>query len=57
VREAVMSRREPFSISEIEVACAGVSRDTVRLVLRQLKAEGVIEPTGKGRGTKWVRKT
>lgn len=56
VREAVMSRREPFSISEIETACAGVSRDTVRLVLRQLKAEGLIVPTGKGRGTKWIRK-
>jgi Fic family protein len=57
VRDAVMSRREPFSISEIEAACAGVSRDTVRLVFRQLKAEGGIVPMGKGRGTKWVRKT
>ncbi|KFE68460.1 hypothetical protein DB31_7697 [Hyalangium minutum] len=30
VREAVMSRREPFSSSELETACAGVSRDTCR---------------------------
>jgi hypothetical protein len=26
----------------------------VRLVLRALKAEGVIAPTGKGRAAKWV---
>ena len=55
VREAVLSRREPFSISEIEAACAGVSRDTVRLVLRQLKADGLIASTGKGRSARWRR--
>ncbi len=53
VREAVLSRRRPFSISEIEAACAGVSRDTVRLVLRQMKSEGLIASTGKGRSAKW----
>jgi hypothetical protein len=26
----------------------------VRLVLRTMKAEGLIAPTGKGRGAKWV---
>ena len=26
----------------------------VRLVLRAMKAEGLISPTGKGRGAKWV---
>ena len=55
VREAVLGRRRPFSISEIEAACAGVSRDTVRLVLRQMKAEGLIISTGKGRSAKWKR--
>lgn len=55
VREAVLSRREPFSISEIEAACAGVSRDTVRLVLRKMKSEGVIASTGKGRSARWRR--
>jgi Fic family protein len=53
VREAVLSRREPFSISEIDAACAGVSRDMVRLVLRQLKSQGLIASTGKGRSAKW----
>jgi len=48
------SRSAPFSISDIEAACAGVSRDTVRLVLRALKSEGLIASTGKGRSAKWV---
>lgn len=54
VRDAVLARQEPFSISDIEVACAGVSRDTVRLVLRQLKKEKLIASTGKGRSAKWI---
>ena len=55
VREAVLARRVPFSISEIEAACAGVSRDTVRLVLRKMKDEGLIASTGKGRSARWRR--
>lgn len=55
VRAQVLQRTQPFSISEIEESCAGISRDTVRLVLRSMKAEGLIEPTGKGRSAKWVK--
>ncbi len=40
VRAQVLKRSLPFSISEIEEACPGVSRDMVRLVLRAMKAEG-----------------
>lgn len=54
VRAEALKRTLPFSISEIEQACPGISRDMVRLVLRALKAEGLIAPTGKGRGAKWV---
>ena len=54
VRVEILKRNLPFSISEIEEACPGVSRDTVRLVLRAVKAEGLIASTGKGRGAKWV---
>ncbi len=53
VRAEVLKCTLPFSISDIEQACPGVSRDTVRLVLRAMKAEGLIAPTGKGRGAKW----
>ena len=54
VRAEILKRNLPFSISEIEAACPGVSRDMVRLVLRAMKTEGLISPTGKGRGAKWV---
>jgi Fic family protein len=56
VRDAVLARNTPFSISDIEGACIGVSRDTVRLVLRQMKKEGLIAPVGKGRSAKWSKK-
>jgi Fic family protein len=55
VRAEVNKRMMPFSISEIEQACPGISRDTVRMVLRAMKAEGLIASTGKGRGAKWVK--
>lgn len=54
VRAEILRRNLPFSISEIEEACPGVSRDMVRVVLRAMKAEGLIAPTGKGRGARWV---
>ncbi len=54
VRVEILKRNLPFSISEIEEACPGVSRDMVRLVLRAMKKEGLITPTGKGRGAKWI---
>ncbi|MNY44988.1 hypothetical protein D3C86_1800600 [compost metagenome] len=54
VRAEVLARTLPFSISEVEEACPSVSRDMVRLVLRAMKAEGLIESTGKGRGAKWI---
>ena len=45
-----------FSISDIEHACPWVSRDTIRLVLRQLRDEGIIISQGKGRSAKWIKK-
>ena len=55
VRDAVLRRVTPFSISDIENDCPGISRDMVRHVLRQMKSEGAIAPDGKGRGAKWQR--
>lgn len=57
VRAEILKRNLPFSISEIEEASPGVSRDMVRLVLRTMKAEGLIAPTGKGRGARWISLT
>ncbi len=56
VRDAVGRRMGPFAISGIEADCPGVSRDMVRVVLRQLRDEGAITPQGKGRGAHWIRR-
>lgn len=55
VRSEIIKRQLPFSISEIEEACPGISRDMVRVVLRAMKAEGLIAPDGKGRAAKWIK--
>lgn len=57
VRAKVLGHSLPFSIFEVEQACLGVSRDMVRLVLRAMKSERLIESSGKGRGAKWKRIT
>jgi len=56
VRDAVARRLGPFAISEIEADCAGVSREMVRHVLRQMRDEGAIVRQGTGRGARWRRK-
>lgn len=55
IRQAVERRTGPFAISDIESDCPGISRDMVRLVLRQLRDEGRISSSGKGRGAKWLK--
>ena len=54
VKSAVRRRIAPFAISDIEKDCPGVSRDMIRLVLRELKKDGLISPQGKGRGARWL---
>jgi Fic family protein len=56
IRMAVNRRIGPFAISDIESDCPGISRDMIRLVLRQLRDEKAIFLQGKGRGAKWIRK-
>ena len=55
VRNTVHRKQRPFAISEIEAECPGVSRDMIRIVLRQMRDEGLLELLGRGRGAKWSR--
>jgi Fic family protein len=55
VRDAVMRQVAPFAISDIERQCPGVGRDTIRLILRQLRDEGMVASSGVGRSAKWQR--
>jgi Fic family protein len=54
VRAAVRRRFGGFTIAEIERDCPGVSRDMVRHVLRQMRADGLIRVDGHGRGARWA---
>lgn len=55
VRQAVMRRMGPFTISGLAADCPGVSRDMVRHVLRQLKGDGAVAVDGRGPGARWRR--
>jgi Fic family protein len=53
VRDTVRRRVTPFTITELERDCPGVSRDTIRAVLREMRSEGLIAAEGRGRGAQW----
>jgi hypothetical protein len=49
--EAALDRfRESFSLSQLEDACPGVSRDMIRKTLRNLQKERIVECLGRGPG-------
>jgi len=56
IRQLVKSKIGPFSISDIQEQLPTVGRDMIKLVLADLKADGLIVLQGKGRGAKWVKK-
>ena len=50
-----LSLSDEFKIAQIRDASPGVSDAYISKVLSELKADGVIEPIGKGRGAGWRR--
>ncbi len=56
VREAIERKVVPFRASELRREVPDVSRDTIRLVLRAMKKEGLISSDGHGRGARWIPK-
>ncbi len=55
IRAAVERRLLPFGIADIEADCPGCSREMVRLVLREMRDEGVLRAESSGRGARWVK--
>jgi DNA-binding transcriptional ArsR family regulator len=53
VRDSVHRKLGSFSISDLERDCPGISKETIRNVLQQLRDEGVVELRGRGRGARW----
>lgn len=49
------SLSDEFTVSQVRDAAAGVSDAYISKVLGELKADGVLEPVGAGRGARWRR--
>lgn len=56
VEHAIETISGEFGITDLERLCPGVSRDMIRLLLRDLKATGRIECLGRGPGAKWRKR-
>jgi Fic family protein len=56
IESAVSGFEKEFTLSNVEKACPGVSRDMIRLVLRDLKKSKKIECIGRGPGALWKKK-
>jgi Fic family protein len=58
VREHVLRHGATvFAISDVRAALPGISDPTIRLVLNDLKDEGLLKPQGTGRSAVWLRVT
>ena len=56
VELAIEAATGEFGITDLERACPGISRDMIRLLLRDLKSAGRIECLGRGPGAKWRKR-
>ena len=55
IKFAISRRVAPFAISDIESDCPGISRDMIRVVLRQMRDMGVLRSEGRGPGARWMK--
>jgi hypothetical protein len=53
ILEAVRHLPEEFRLTDVERVCPQVTRDMIRKILNQLKAEGKIQPDRRGPGAIW----
>lgn len=56
IERTVRNLNKDFTLTELERACPGVSRDMVRIVLRKLQSTNDVECLGRGPGAKWRRR-
>jgi Fic family protein len=57
VTEAIRQASGTFAVGDLQRQCPGVSVDTIRHVLKQLKGAGEVECLGRGRTAVWRRRS
>jgi len=55
VRQAIMGTTGPFALSELARQCPSASNQLIKKVLSQMKKEGAVILSGRGRGARWRR--
>lgn len=53
VREVIMQTEGEFSLSDIRAQLPSVSEQLIKRVLQQMKSDGRVRLTGRGRGARW----
>ena len=56
IRRIVERKLTPFAISDLQAECPGISKEMIRVVLRRMRADGLLTVEGAGRGARWARK-
>lgn len=56
IESTILSMKSVFTKEEIRIANPYVSESTINRALISLREQGYIEPLGKGRSAKWIRK-
>ncbi len=56
IQDAIQKTSDEFTLSVLELACPGVSRDMIRRVLRQMQKEEKVECLGRGPGAPWKKR-
>ena len=54
--ETINVFKEDFTMADLEKACPGVSRDMIRMVLRNLQEIKKVVYLGRGPGAKWKKR-
>ena len=55
IKMVINKKNAPFSISQLNEECYGVSVEMIRTVLKQLKKEGFVECLGRGQKARWQK--
>ena len=56
ILDAVENLPNEFGIKDVGIACPGVSRPMIRIILESLRKEGKLEVIGAGRGALWRKR-